>query len=207
MSQLLNIALCTIDDVKAIDDLALKSTNDDLITDLINGFSKFTESYLKYMSLFKATYTEIFDGHVHCVVVDNPPILNDSTFKVYEDYTRVFDSTSELILYDNFTVVWGTGVIRRVDTSGCKRRFYRGAGSIKVVYNGGLVSHIGDTVDVPEDLRRACAMQVATFFQNKKNFSIQATSQQGNYTSFYKPTELLPFVANVLEGYKHHKNQ
>ena len=73
--------------------------------------------------------------------------------------------------------------------------------SLEVKYTGGYTDTAG-VLDVPDDLKKACIMQVAYLFDRRKSLGTRNLSgQEGslNYEGIY---EFLPNVAGVLDKYK-----
>lgn len=202
-----NIALCKVEDVTALIDPSIVGDNLQLIALLINDFSAWMEQYLN-RKLLKTTYTEILDGGKHILIVSAPPIVNNGTLRVYEDSTRVFDSSKLLVLNKDYRVEYTNGALRRVVDGDLRRPRYAFLAlpqAVKVIYQGGLVANDEATgeIDVHPALRGACAKQVAYWFQNRQNMGLQSVSNLGNWAqSFSKPTDLLPGVASELSLFR-----
>ena len=203
------IALCNVEDVKRnMDALQISSQRDPVITQYINLFSagiqggRYCNRELEY-----GAKTEFYDGSKNdpsrtnrkLVRVSAPPIVSTLTLDVYDDPDFVFPSTTLLTLWEDYTVNYAAGLVTKVTGT-----FGSGYHSIKMAYTGGLVYYDagseGYTTNPPDDLRNACAMQVAHWFRNRQDQgaeSIMFPGGQGAAT-FFEPTQLLPMVYAVV---------
>lgn len=196
------IALCTVQDIRNLVDPSLSGEQDPLLVQLINGFSKLVqgERYLN-RSLEKKTYVEYFDGDTDLVIVSAPPILDNDTLYVWEDSDHLFEG-DPLWMHEDYMVHFENGLIKTMWDVG----FVEGTKVVKVQYDGGLVLHdeLNDTLDVPDDLRSACAMQCSFWYQRRRELGISSVSSAGGDSVFFSPTQILPIVKEILGQYRHH---
>lgn len=159
------------------------------------------------------------------------PISLTATLTIYDDNRRQFASSSLLTVNTDYVVNYDLGTITRISTryfdagfdltgGGWGRgrfqaeldppHFTPGVQSIKVTYTGGLVTPqlnddgtpVGPSV-VPDDLRTACAMQVAYWAKARSSpglVSAQGTGF-GGVTFYRDPTQYLPWVRETISNY------
>lgn len=212
-------ALCNVSDVKRVivqnPSATLSDAVDGFLIDLINLFSTSVEkSQWLNRELVKKERTEYFDGGGAYIQVAAPPFGLDSN-NDDRPQVRVWDGgesrsfvdlggtgETELDLYTDFAPNINTGLITyRGSLFAC------GVRSVKVVYTGGLVTPTPDAgtgpLDVPHDLRVACAMQCASWWQRRRELSLESVSiPGGGHISIMDPTKLLTYVRQVLLSYK-----
>ena len=73
--------------------------------------------------------------------------------------------------------------------------------SLQVKYTGGYGNTAG-VLDVPSDLKKACAVQVAYLFDRRKSLGTNSVSGQEGSLNYEGAYEFLPHVAGVLDKYK-----
>jgi len=209
--KLSKIALCKIQDVKAIISPSLGSADaNNLITILINAFSKYCEGSGPWQlnrKLEKKEYTEYRDGSSHrCVFFVQAPPIDETTIQVWEDPLRVFDDATKLELWDDYSLITVNhneyGGIKKINST-----WQPYAHSIKATYSGGLVLHDEDN-DIficPDELRYKAALQVAAYFKQRDTLNVKALSVGGGVnTTIFQPSSLLPIVKETLLSYRNH---
>lgn len=207
---LINSAFCTPDDVRNV--LAktdrIDSTKDPTLISYINTFSKSAElPKLCNRKFLIGQYIEYYNGRNSVgfcrrkFIVKAPPIAESPAVELWDDVDRVFDPLDKLDLWDDYAVDFNAGIIERVGYP-----FVGDYNNIKIVYNGGLVKWDQENgiLTSPEDLRNACAIQVAHWWRIKNDPGASQISATGGSFTVYEPTQLLPFVWGVLQGYKRH---
>ncbi len=204
-------AFCRVDDVKlALGSLDWGDTQDDVMIAYINHFSKMAEGGAFCARLFALEEREHFaDGirigycgnnsYVNRIFLPAYPINLEEDFLVYDDSARLWPNETLRVMYDDYNV----------DPESGKVEFYGSMWSsdlrcVKIIYTGGLVSDVnGGSPVVPDDLRMACAIQVAHWLRIAKDpGAVQVSSMGGGQVTFFQPTQLLPNVKMVLESYK-----
>ena len=201
-------ALCTTDDVRAaIGNIDLSALANDTLSLYINYFSEYAERYCDRLFL-KGARTVYLDGNLPVVgggrgviLLKAYPIDRDESLVVWDDPTRLFTDTNyQLTKYTDYAVDYNAGIIRLLDCG----TFYDDANNLRVDYTGGILQDIdGGSPDCPWDLRGAAAQQCAHWWRigNDPGAS-QIVSVGGGSISLYQPTQILPAVVNVLNGYR-----
>jgi hypothetical protein len=73
-----------------------------------------------------------------------------------------------------------------------------GRGVIRVIYDAGMAT---TTEDVPEDLRSAAVMQVASWWQHRDELGLERREFGSSQVSVQKSDTLLPQVREIIEYY------
>jgi len=205
--ELVNQALCESNDVQEFltgGDYNISSTPEDTINALINLFSLAMEggAFLD-RGLEKKERVEFFDGGCSYVQVACPPFSVSEAGEIENvmvwdgGSTRDFSDGNRLTIYDDFGVSEKTGTVRMLYAV-----FGVGSRSVKVQYTGGLVE-TKKPKSAPWDLRQACAMQVANWWQHRSDLALDSVSvPAGGSLQLSDPSKLLPFVRQVI-----HKNR
>lgn len=201
MAQLLLCDLTT--DIKSgiLSQLSAVTTHDTLLTTFIKAFSgagdalklSGAEQYCSRM-LASGTYTEYFssDGSRTKIPVLAYPIT--SITNIWVDSERSFGDSTKLDSSDYVADQQGGPFIRLKYTS-----FAFGIDNIKVTYAGGIAA---TTAAVPDDLRLACMMQVAFWFQRRDQLGLTGASVSGGSISVFSPMTYLPQVKDILNLYR-----
>ena len=202
--------------------------NVDAIVRLINLFTKSIEGprWLNRQLLLteRAEYHDLNDCDLYqspldreqWVRVQAPPIMLSEAVDtasppvaqvaVWNSSSRppIYDDSTLLTPYQQYTVDAGLG---RIDS--IAEAFVGGPQALKVIYTGGLVTPPADGEEyptVPDDLRLACTMQVATWWQRRKELNLDAVSCPGGGSiSLMDPTRMVSHVADVIEKYRCHR--
>lgn len=216
---LLPYALCSPEDVAGlIQQTAPKGEQLETLVRLINFFSEMVQGpQFLNRELARKSRTEYFDvdtgfwtplvAHPDWFQVKAPPISVNTddppvpTVQVWNSSERVYDAGSLLVLYTDYAVTAERGIVHSV--AGC---WQTGARAIKVIYTGGLVdppANAQGRPTGPADLRAAAAMQVAAWFQRKKDLGVDSMSfPQGGAIQLSDPTKLLMNVKQTLSRYR-----
>jgi hypothetical protein len=205
---LIPIALCQPSDVKLLIDAKLSGNADNLLIQIINGISQAIEAETSRL-LEKKVYTEFFNGEDGCkriVIVQAPPIVDDVNLAVYDDPTMAYTETTKLTPNVDYFVpnAGHSGIIKLTNNS----QFKAGYKNIKVQYYGGLVRQVTDPsndIDVPPDLRHACALQASYLYKIRDNVGLQSltTNTAGTAVFYTTPTRWLPAVKDIIDSYRH----
>lgn len=73
---------------------------------------------------------------------------------------------------------------------------------VKITYTGGYAADSDGILQVPDDLKRACLMQVAFDFRRRRDLGVSAISMPDGSLSVQNPTSLLPEVVRILKLYR-----
>lgn len=215
---LLPYALCAPEDVSRIIQGSAPGGNQlEEIIRLINHFTEMAQGagFLN-RELARKSRTEYFDvddgwnkplvSYADWVQVKAPPISVDSSdppapvIQVWNSSARTYNASSLLVLYDDFTVNVERGIVQ---SNGC---WASGPKSIKITYTGGLVDPPANEQGRPTgpaDLRSAAAMQVAAWYQRKKDMNVESMSfPQGGAIALSDPSKLLTAVRQTLHRYR-----
>lgn len=214
--QLAPNAFCTPDDVRsALGNSDISADNDNTFRRYINMFSKMAEGTdFCDRKFLKQEYTEYFDGilstgyGVQRLFLNAYPIDSAEDFTIYDDLDRLWtDGTgntkdTRLVLWRDYRVDYENGIVAVTFDSAFNYDFH----TIKVVWTGGVFEDNSDgTASVPDDLRMACAIQVAHSYKMANDpGAVQISALGGGQVTMYTPTELLPIVKKILHGYKRH---
>lgn len=215
--ELLDYALCTVDDVRLAllnhDGSALGQKVDDSIKLLINHFTVSAESSRWCnRGLRIEERVEYHDGGWHLITLGAPPVvLTDDNpltpdISVWEASDRDFDAATELTLWTDYAFSARGQNAALLERNGC---WPAGPRTVKVRYQGGLVTAASDIPGaapptVPYDLRVACAKQVAAWWTRKLDLGLSAVSTpgMGSVTFMQDPTKVLDDTKRVLLRYK-----
>lgn len=77
--------------------------------------------------------------------------------------------------------------------------FVGGAGSVQVIYVGGLAN---ETSALPADLRMACVDQVAFMVRRATTSHLKSESQQQGSVTYFQEASILPAVQHVFDRYR-----
>ena len=177
--------------------LEISKTNHDTILDyMIEYISQRIEKYLN-RKLKKQEYTEYFNVNISRKRFSLKAYPIDLT----EDFTasqyNVEDTiNSDYYVYDEDGIVQYFTPRTHCNEPKC----------IKFVYTGGYEEVYTDgenVLDVPDDLKRACYMQVAFEFRRRRDLGLLSITTPDGSISKESAASLLPEVKNVLDSYKH----
>lgn len=113
---------------------------------------------------------------------------------VWSTLSGVYDATT---LVDPATYIFDT------DTGVLERRFtdwLAGVFALRVAWTGGMAV---DATQVPEDLKGAAIMQVASWYQRRDQLNVNSMSLGGESTSRFSEVDLLPLTKRVLASYSY----
>ncbi len=142
------MALTTHERVKSY--LQIKAddtTKDVVIAEIIERISKSVATRCNRNFEYQA-YIEYHhgDGKFRRFVLNQFPVDSTATFQLYDDYNRVYDSTT-LIAATDYSVDYASGIV----TLDAFVPFLKGYNNIKVIYSAGYKV-------IPEDLERAALL-------------------------------------------------
>lgn len=227
--QLLPYALCSPEDVSVYlwEQSAPAANQRNVLARLINLFTKTSEGPLwcnrEWERRERTEYFDLTDGidfealydPTEWVQLAAPPVAlaapvdaahapqpviqlwnSGSTPAIYTDATK-------LVYGQDYTVDASSGIVR-----GRAQCFLGGLQALKVIYTGGVVvpadpNQTETFPTVPDDLRFACAMQVAAWWQRKKELNLDSVSfPGGGAITLMDPTRMVAAVADVLQKYR-----
>lgn len=215
---LLAYALCSPEDVgRIIQGSVPQGQQLEEIIRLINHFTEMMQGgrFLN-RELARKSRTEYFDvddgwnkplvSYGDWVQVKAPPISVGAgdpptpVIQVWNSSNRTYDSGTLLTLYDDYTVNTERGIVQ---ANGC---WASGPKSIKITYTGGLVDPPADAQGrptAPADLRSAAALQVAAWFQRKKDLNVESMGfPQGGSIQLSDPSKLLAVTRDTIMRYR-----
>jgi uncharacterized phiE125 gp8 family phage protein len=168
-------ALTTVEKVKRLLHTS-STTDDDLITELINSCSAKIERLCNRQFLARA-YTERMDGHdTHKLVVKHYPI-NEIT-AIYEVSGAGSEEETELIADTIYRYDSETGIIELIAdvwTSAFDTAFAAGFLNYEVQYNGGYAT-------IPDDVDMVCRELVVEAYNLSKRDSTLRSESLGDYS-------------------------
>lgn len=89
-----------------------------------------------------------------------------------------------------------TGVIEFFSSTGTPR-----PGQVEVTWTGGYEEK-AEVLEVPDDMARACLMQVVFEFKNRDSLGYSSVSMPDGSVAVYRPAELLPEVKAICRQYR-----
>jgi hypothetical protein len=185
-------ALCKLEDLKLYMDIKTEDgevDDADLLIGLINQITAAMENYCGLKHFQSTVYTEYFDGGgVNELYPDHYPITSVSG--IFDDDSWTWDSDTEISGTDYRIVDHNRILLKSYNIFG------DWAQNVKVVYTAGFAS-------IPEDLKLACAKEVARLFRTRNDKGVESRSVQNNNTfSRYVMEEFLPETKSVLNRYR-----
>ncbi len=195
----MSLYILTLAEARA--ELGLTDTADDeVLARWMDGLQGRFDGFLK-RTLARATdAVELLDGGEPVLYLKRWPV--ESVTSVHMDADQVWDAASLLDSGDyRLSALRGT-LVRGVDGM---IRWDKGVQNVRVVYSGGFVP-AGQTATaaqfaMPDDLRRAFAMQLGYEWRNRRSLGQQSVAAQGVSVSL-APAALLPDVEAVLNPYR-----
>ena len=193
------VPFCTFDDVK----MQLPHISDqdqDFIENLIETFYARAETETGRTFLKSASATEVFSPRAGqmSLRLSRYPIASITSIKDESDGDF---SGSDSLDTDNYEIAsLGSEGVVRIRYNG----FSGGAGSVQVVYSGGLIekpNHVHAATSVPWDLRMAAIRQVAYWYQRRSSLGVTSESVNGMSVALSVEQDLLPDVRTTLGNY------
>lgn len=188
--------LVSLDAVKEFLEIPDETKFDTLLEGLIDGISQQIETFLN-RKLKEDTYTQYFPSGGKVFSLDAYPVDEAQPLVV-----TVWDATRDKD--DDFFLDPDTGLIEFIYDTGTPR-----PRKVKVVYTGGYTEHSGEPTDpelgvleVPDDLKHACKLQIAFEFRRRKDLGLASVSMPDGSISVHQPADLLPNVKKILESYR-----
>lgn len=178
--------------------LAVTITDYDDLIDLIN--SQVSANIEKYLNrkLKKQEYTEYFN-----IKIDKKYFnLKAYPIDLTEDFTVTQYDVEDTINSDYY--VWeDLGVVEYFTP----RNHSNQPKPIKIVYTGGYEEVYSDSeyvLDVPDDLARACLLQVVFEFRSRRDLGLLSVTTPDGSISKSRSAELLPNVKKILDSYRNY---
>lgn len=189
--------ICTWDDVaqqvQGITEATWRIMVEDAIEGLGDQFEHIAQRKLRKVSSDVTRVFSIRPGQRR-IYLPHYPI--ESITSIKEAYDGQFGSVTALDSTDYFFET-------HKDSKGAvtlyHRNFIHGAGTVQVVYKGGLARATGA---VPPRLRFAAARQVAYWWQRRDELGLSAVSIPGQSVSFFAGDELMPAVEKVFKSFR-----
>lgn len=221
---LLSYALCSADDVMTYLFESVQGMDRNALNRLINFFTEAVQGpewlnreleireRTEYHDLNDCDYIAMHERANRAMVKAPPILLADPVgseapptprIEIWNSATRppTYPDSSKLTYYSHYTVDVKTG---RVDS--LLDSFRGGPQALKIVYTGGLVTPAGDAEEfptVPADLRFACAMQVAAWWQRRKELNLDSVAfPGGGAITLMDPTRMVEQVKLTLQKYR-----
>lgn len=218
---LLPYALCAHEDVQTFLVAEAKPGPAPVITRLINLFSDLCQGpewmnieleykeRIAYIDIGNGTFKPLVEWGSFIQLPALPIAVTDPVsveapptplIEVWNSDQRVYNNASKLALYTDFTVDVKRAVLRHV--SGC---WIGGPAALKVKWTGGLVKAPtgNERPSAPADLRWACAMQVAAWWQRRKELNLESVAfPGGGAVRLNDPTKLLSTVRTTIQKYR-----
>jgi hypothetical protein len=191
------IALIALADAKTFLKIATLTTSEDaIVSDLINECSVWINSYCNRKFINAAELTEYYDGDGTGILhVRQWPIV--SITSLYSDYSRAWTSDTAIDVSADVQVDTESGSLTLWNN---QTVFPRGTGNIRLIYRAGYTYNS----TVPYDLQLACRKQVAwKYFQDysQRRYGVSSESQ-GDRTVNYTNDPRLPDVTQILNRYR-----
>lgn len=191
------LPLAEIADVKTYPGLnTVSQADENWLKLLIDAFSQQVE-HRTGRKIKVGAYVEYFSPGVGARFLQ-VSAFGDSTSaitEVREDFDSLFPSDS-IVDSSGYIFDASTGVLARKNT------YWRsGVRSVKVSVTGGLATR---TSDVPSDLRMACIMQIAHWYQRRNELGVTQRTMQGGSVSLAEPVDWLPQVQALVDPYVVH---
>jgi hypothetical protein len=192
------ISLASLDEIKAYPGMNTASQQDTTwITILIQAFSQLVETRtnrkLEYKSWTEYASPPPCSRFIQLAAFGTS---SGSITSVSEDLDGVFGVDTVLDPGD-YGYDPETGMLFRRYTF-----WMPGHRSVKVVHTGGLMSA---TEDVPADLKMACIMQVAFWYQRRNELGITQRTQAGGAITVQGTSKILPEVEEIINNYTLHQ--
>lgn len=192
------ISLASLDDVKAYPGMNTASQQDTAWIDiLIQSFSQIVETRTNRRLEYK-TWTE-YASPAPCSRFIQLAAFGLSTgtiTSVNEDLDGTFGAET-LIDSSGYGYNPETGILFR------RYSFWMpGHRSVKIVHTGGLMA---TTEATPPDLRMACVMQVAFWYQRRNELGITQRTQAGGAITVQGTSKILPEVEEIINNYTLHQ--
>lgn len=192
------ILLASIDDIRSYPGMGTASQADTVwISMLIGGFSQMLETRTNRKLEYKA-YTEYASPAPCTRFVQLLGFGKDTGTITYvrEDLDGVFGNDT-LIDASDYNFDPETGLLARRYTY-----WLPGFRSVKVSYTGGLIAADEET---PADLKMACVMQVAFWYQRRNELGLTQRTMQGGSVSIQGSSKILPEVEDIINNYTLHQ--
>ena len=178
--------------------LNFTSTNQDtLIEELIEQVSEDIQSHCDRTFSSGTDVLEYPVGGGLYLSVKRFPITSVSHVRYNSDYD--FTDSADDIDTDNYTISGEFANEGKVYYRG--RTWHKVRGALQVKYTGGYSDTAG-ILDVPDDLKKACIMQVAYLMDRRKSMGVRNASGQEGSLNFESGYDFLPTVLGMVDRYR-----
>jgi len=178
--------------------LNFTSTNQDtLIEELIEQVSEDIQSHCD------RTFTEGTDvleypiGGGKYLSLKRFPITSVSHVRYNTDFD--FTDSGDDVDSDSYTISGDFDDLGLIFFKGYK--WHNAEGSLQVKYTGGYAD-TADILNVPDDLKKACIMQVAYLMDRRKSMGVRNASGQEGSLNFESGYDFLPTVLGMVDRYR-----
>jgi len=178
--------------------LNFSSTNQDtLIEELIEQVSEDIQSHCDRTFSSGTDVLEYPVGGGLYLSVKRFPITSVSHVRYNSDYD--FTDSADDIDTDNYTIAGSfadSGLIYYK-----KKKWSSVEDALEVKYTGGYADTAG-ILNVPDDLKKACIMQVAYLMDRRKSMGVRNASGQEGSLNFESGYDFLPTVLGIIDSYR-----
>ena len=188
------IELCTHDDVLEYPGFVdMSPENTAWIQRLIKLFSSLAETLTcrKFKKESRTSQLSL-DYETNALQLEAFGLVSSTITSIHQDSSRVFDS-STLVDASDYYFDTSNGLVYK--DAGI---WLKGRGVLQVIYNAGLAT---TTEDVPEDLRSAAIMQVASWWQHRDELGLERREFGSSEVSIQKSDTLLSQVREIVDRY------
>jgi len=198
---LLDYALTTLARVKTF--LGISGTsNDELLTSLINSCTDFIENYCDRRFKQKAYTNELYNGNgTNKLLLKNYPVDESSTFKLEERSSDLNEDDWNEIDTEYYFVHYDSGIVERV-----RGIFYKYPKHYRITYTAGYDYDNSSTFleDAGAgDLEYACWKLVSKVYNQRKQAGNIQSERLGDYSvTFKKEVMADPEIKSILDKYK-----
>ena len=178
--------------------LNFSSTNQDtLIGELIEQVSEDIQSYCDRTFTAGTDVLEYPLGGGPYLSLKRFPITSVSHVRYNSDYD--FTDSADDIDSDDYTTHGDFGDQGMIYYEG--RPWHKARGALQVKYTGGYSDTAG-VLNVPDDLKKACIMQVSYLMDRRKSMGVRNVSGQEGSLNFESSYDFLPVVARIVSRYR-----
>jgi len=181
--------LITVDDIKIFLE-KVDSDHESLLEQIIEYVSTDLETAMN-RQLVKQERTEYFRGGGKVFLLRAPPIDLSKTF------TLTIDGDAQAI-NDDFYVYENSGIVEFIVNTE-----YTEPKQLAILYTGGYIA-TGSSLEVPNDIKMACALQSSFLFRRRKDIGINQLSMPDGSIGSFLTGEFLPQVQKIVDRYHLH---
>jgi len=178
--------------------LNFTSTNQDtLIEELIEQVSEDIQSHCDRTFSSGTDVLEYPIGGGKYLSLKRFPITSVSHVRYNTDFD--FTDSGDDVDSDSYTISGDFDDLGLIFFKGYK--WHNAEGSLQVKYTGGYAD-TADILNVPDDLKKACIMQVAYLMDRRKSMGVRNASGQEGSLNFESGYDFLPTVLGMVDRYR-----